>query len=103
MADEQMGQSIISLLGLEGLSDEKKSALIAQVSTVVEKRVISQMLQDLPEEAKEQVAKFVSGDSSVDLSNLAEEHNLDMASYVDNALRQTVNEMKQVLAGIDAK
>lgn len=89
------------MLGLDNLSDEKKAALLAQVNTVVEKRVIVQMLQDLPEEAKEKVAKFVAGDADIDLSGLAEEHHLDMAGYIDNAIKQTVSEMKQVLAGID--
>ena len=61
------------------------------------------MLQDLPKEAKEKVAKFVSGDTSVDISQLAAENNLDMAAYVDSALKQTIAEMKQVLAGIDSE
>jgi len=64
MNKELLQKNIISLLGLESLSEEKKIQLLEKLSELVFKRTMVRVMELLPEEGQEELSKLVDeGDS----------------------------------------
>jgi len=71
MVDQEiLKQNIISSLGIGSLSDEKKAALIDQMSELAEKRIVLRLMQELPEKAHKEFEKIKEDDNQAKMEFL---------------------------------
>ena len=62
MIDEAvLKQNIIEALHLEALDDDKKIALVEKMAEVVQKKITLRVLEELPEEKKNELEKLIDG------------------------------------------
>lgn len=61
MADPELSQNIIKLLGLEALPDEEKARLVERMAALVERRLTVRLAKELSDADAAELESFVPG------------------------------------------
>jgi uncharacterized protein YbcC (UPF0753/DUF2309 family) len=65
-------ENLISALGIESLSDEKKASLIEKMAELTEKRIILRLMEELPESAHQEFEKIAGEGDQIKIQFLQE-------------------------------
>jgi hypothetical protein len=85
--------NIIDLLGLEGLPEEKKQALLAQMGAVVEDRVMDRVLSRLNETQKLELDQILQQDSAEAVEAFLAKNASDMNTLMQEEILRMKTEM----------
>ena len=85
--------NIISLLDLEGASEEQKSKILKKATTIVQKKVLLRVLDQVSEETKEKLLNALDEGKQEEVQSILSE-NID---GLDNIIEEEVLDIKKEL------
>ena len=89
-------QNIINILGIESLPDDRKMALIDQMTDLVQKRLLVRILDSLQDTKREELLAMLEKDDSEALKSFLAANVPDMADW----LMEEVNKIKVEMADL---
>jgi hypothetical protein len=98
---EKIEESIISLLGIESLSDEEKVEFLQKMTDLVQKRMVLHILEKLSPE--EQVV-FIDANEKNDekkIDDILKSNNIDMLKLAEKEISKLKKELKGVIDNLD--
>jgi hypothetical protein len=87
-------ENIISALGVESLSDEKKVSLIEKMAELTEKRIILRLMEELPAAAHQEFEKIEQEDDQKKIEFLQEK-----VPHLGEIIQEEVNKVKKEVLG----
>lgn len=91
-------QNIINILGIESLSDERKAALVDQMTDLVQKRMLVRILDSLNEGKRTEFEKLLDQNDQAKLNEFIQGNVPNMADW----LMEEVLKIKQEMADLAA-
>lgn len=91
-------QNIINILGIESLPDERKAALVDQMTNLVQKRMLLRILDSLDEVKRSEFEKLLDQNDQAKLNEFIKDKVPQMADW----LMEEVLKIKQEMADLAA-
>lgn len=89
--DELMGDDIYTLLGIEDASEERKRALLEQITNLVDARVARRISDSLSEEEAEEFGRIANNGNSQEVIDFLVSKNMNLPAIVsEEAIRARV-------------
>ena len=65
-------ENVIKILGIENLPDDRKLAILAKMTDLVQKRLLARMLESLPENQQEKFGKILEQNHPQEIQKFVE-------------------------------
>ncbi len=91
-------QNIIRALGLESLPDDKKLELIAQVSDVVEKRILLRVLESFTPEQRKELDGLLDVENQQGVNEFMQKNAPQIPAWIEEELAHTKQELAELPA-----
>lgn len=103
MLDKNLLQeNIIKLLGIEMLSDEKKTALLDQMADLLQKRLFARLVESLPDIKKQEFLALANSSDEKNKDKFVQENFPDFSDIIAEEIVKLKEELKDFLAGPEA-
>ncbi len=94
-------QNIISILGIESLPDERKVAMVEQITTLVQKRLLNRVLDMLSQTERDEFGKLLDEADQQRTNEFLERHVPNMPELLEEeitAVKQELSEWSESLS-----
>lgn len=97
---DQLQENIISLLGIQNLSDEKKIAFLERMANLVQKRIVARVLGQLDESAQHIFVEATNANDESLVKEVLVNANINMESLIKEEVLRLKEEMKSAVDGL---
>lgn len=88
--------NIIQLLGIESLPLDERKEIVMSAVELVETRAFNQVMSQLGDEPKKQLADFLEKEDIDSISNLLEKNNIDLMAITEKEVEKVKHELLEI-------
>lgn len=92
-------ENIIKLLGLESLPIEKKTALLEQMTNLLQKRLFARLIESLPDEKKKEFLSLAESTNETAKENFIKENFPNLSEIMAEEIVKLKEELKDFVTG----
>ena len=97
---DKLNENIISILGIESLSDDKKIEMLKKMGELVQKRIVLDILEKINDDEKEKFIEATSNDRDEEVKAILDNHGIDMVELIEKETNNLKQELKSRVAGL---
>ena len=97
---DQLYENIISLLGIQNLPDEKKIAFLERMADLIQKRILTRILEQLDESAQHIFVEAANANDEFLIKEVLVGANISLEALIKEEVLRLKEEMKSAIDGL---